>query len=297
MDDVPLPLGLSDEDDIPVHPLAALFPMLPDDELQELADDIAENGLRNPIVRDAEGQIVDGRNRLKACRLAGVEPTFQHINGEDVRAFIASQNVNRRHLTKGQRAMALAMIYPEPEKGGRGHKKERVDETSTVSAKRLQLARTVLRYGAEDLAPGVMSGKSLDDAYTEACKRRDAKGTDEARIAELRSEAPDLAALFDDERLKLADAWAALERRRYEAAEKERNIRAAYLRIAEGVYRNSIALANDEFDEGLRERLDDPKFRDELIERLRIGVDGAGTAADMRAGFKAVEKLIRELTR
>ena len=297
MDDVPLPLGLPEEDDIPVHPLAALFPMLPDDELQELAEDIAENGLRNPIVRDSDGQIVDGRNRLKACRLAGVEPTFQHINGEDVRAFIASQNVNRRHLTKGQRAMALAMIYPGPEKGGRGHRSERAAETATVSATRLRQARLVLRYGEEDLAAGVMAGKSLDDAYTDACKRRDAKGTDETRIAELRTEAPDLAALFDEEQLKLDDAWAALRRRREVAAEQERNIRAAYLRIAEGVYRNSIALANDEFDEGLRERLDDPKFRNELIERLRIGVDGAGTAADMRAGFKAIEKLIRELTR
>jgi hypothetical protein len=39
------------------------------------------------------------------------------------------------------------MIYPLPEKGGRGHKKERVDESSTLfSAKRLQEARTVLGY-------------------------------------------------------------------------------------------------------------------------------------------------------
>jgi hypothetical protein len=27
-----------------------------------------------------------------------------------------------RHRTKGQRAMAVAMIYPKPEKGGRGKK-------------------------------------------------------------------------------------------------------------------------------------------------------------------------------
>ena len=28
-------------------------------------------------------------------------------------------NVNRRRMMKGQRAMAVAMVYPEPEKGGR----------------------------------------------------------------------------------------------------------------------------------------------------------------------------------
>src|SRR4051812_35481063 len=110
--------------------------------------------------------------------------------------------------------MELAMIYPEPEKGGRGHRSERVQETGTVSRERLRQARTVLRYGAEDLAPGVMAGKSLDDGYAEACKRRDGKDTDEIRLAELRTQAPDLAALFDDERLSLPDAWAALERRK-----------------------------------------------------------------------------------
>jgi hypothetical protein len=40
--------------------------------------------------------------------------------------------------------MALAMVYPEPEKGGRG-KQKTVDETSTLfSAKRLQLAQDVM---------------------------------------------------------------------------------------------------------------------------------------------------------
>src|SRR5689334_13817340 len=136
----------ADGEVLEIHPLADLFPMLPDDELAELAEDIKENGLRQPIILDHDGKVVDGRNRLKACAIAGVEPQFQRLNGEDVRAFIASTNVNRRHLTAGQRAISLAMLYPEPEKGGRGHRKERVDETSTVSAKRLQLARLVLRF-------------------------------------------------------------------------------------------------------------------------------------------------------
>jgi hypothetical protein len=38
--------------------------------------------------------------------------------------FIVSANLERRNLTKGQRAMAMAMIYPEPEKGGRGKKRK-----------------------------------------------------------------------------------------------------------------------------------------------------------------------------
>ena len=72
-------------------------------------------------------------------------------------------------MTKGQRA--VAMIYPEPEKGGRGKKSS---VTEGFSSERLSLARTVLQY-AGDLADSVLAGSdSLDDAYKTARERRDA---------------------------------------------------------------------------------------------------------------------------
>ena len=54
------------------HPACTIFPPLPADELRELADDIAANGLRNPIVL-FQGKILDGRNRYVSCEMAGVE--------------------------------------------------------------------------------------------------------------------------------------------------------------------------------------------------------------------------------
>jgi ParB-like chromosome segregation protein Spo0J len=63
--------------ELAVHPVAALFPMLADDELDELAADIKARGLRFPIIRDKEGKtLIDGRNRLIACENAGVQPDF-----------------------------------------------------------------------------------------------------------------------------------------------------------------------------------------------------------------------------
>lgn len=92
-----------------IHPVAAMFPMLAADELQELADDIKANGQVFPIILDQKGTLIDGRNRLAACKLAGVEPRFELIDdGRDPVAYILATNVSRRHLSKGQRAMAVA---------------------------------------------------------------------------------------------------------------------------------------------------------------------------------------------
>jgi hypothetical protein len=70
--------------DLEVHPLANIFPMLSDEALADLAEDIKANGQRVPILLDQEGRLLDGRNRLKACELAGVEPKAERLtNGAD----------------------------------------------------------------------------------------------------------------------------------------------------------------------------------------------------------------------
>lgn len=96
-----------------VHPFAARFPMLPAEELDRLAADIAENGLQQPIVLDGEGRILDGRNRWAACELAGVTPETTVHEGDDLAAFVISANVARRHMSTGQRAMATALVLAD----------------------------------------------------------------------------------------------------------------------------------------------------------------------------------------
>jgi hypothetical protein len=48
-------------------------------------------------------------------------------------------------LRKGQRAVAMAFAFPDPEKGGRGKRKTVEDPSTLFSAKRFQQARYV--YG------------------------------------------------------------------------------------------------------------------------------------------------------
>lgn len=92
-----------------IHPLANLLPMLTDEELQSLAKDLKQNGQRLPIIR-WHGQIIDGRNRLKACAIAGIEPSIKDKDDalgdeEAVFEFIKSVNLERRHLTKSEMAV------------------------------------------------------------------------------------------------------------------------------------------------------------------------------------------------
>jgi hypothetical protein len=93
-----------------IHPVATMFPMMSDAELAELADDIRENGLREAIWT-YDGKVVDGRNRLKACQIAGVEPKFREWKGDgSLVKFIVSLNSHRRHLSPGQRAAVAVEI-------------------------------------------------------------------------------------------------------------------------------------------------------------------------------------------
>jgi len=54
---------------IKVHPLAALLPLLRDDEMAELVEDIRTNGLRSPLVRMPDGVLIDD---VIASKPAGV---------------------------------------------------------------------------------------------------------------------------------------------------------------------------------------------------------------------------------
>lgn len=119
----------------PVHPVASLFPMIDDDSLNALAEDIKKNGQREPIIvaylDEAmldEPVVIDGRNRHAACRLAGIEPEFKFVmslndrelSPQVIADWIISHNLHRRHLTTSQKAMVgqgyLAYLKEEAKK-------------------------------------------------------------------------------------------------------------------------------------------------------------------------------------
>jgi hypothetical protein len=94
------------------HPAANIFPLLSGEDLEDLVNDIASEGLHNPIVL-YEQKVLDGRNRLLACLKAGVEPKFTEWDAKgSTTAWVISQNLRRRQLTPGQKAAAAVEAKP-----------------------------------------------------------------------------------------------------------------------------------------------------------------------------------------
>jgi hypothetical protein len=96
------------------HPKTLILPLMEGDELDELARDIACHGQLEPIWLDpVDGFIVDGRNRWRACEIAGVDPVCQEVEtGQSILGFIFSKNLARLHLSASQRACLAVELLP-----------------------------------------------------------------------------------------------------------------------------------------------------------------------------------------
>jgi len=153
------------------HPAADVFPMMDEVELSELAADIKAHGLREPIWRTwierepglREPLILDGRNRLSACLLANVSPSFRDYDGAEPMAFVWSLNLERRHLNASQKAMAAERARPIFEAEAKARQAEAGVATQRAAAK----TKAESLFGKQKVVaniPQAASGKSRDKA-------------------------------------------------------------------------------------------------------------------------------------
>lgn len=233
-----------------VHPYAATFPMLPDAELDELAASIVSNGLRSPVVVTPGGEVLDGRNRVEACRRAGVEPDTVVYEGGDLAEYVIDCNVTRRNMSTGARAMATALVLAADGRRGDGRWKRGTvvgsheSVTTDRSWQQRMIEAGVILDHAPDLAEQVVSGDlALDGAFRQAQERQkaerdrlDAAEREQAEEDEARAfvtdHAPDLAEQVGDGKpfrtfTEARDVW---NRRNREEAERLRAERAAVAR-------------------------------------------------------------------
>ena len=149
------------------HPLSNLFPLMHGEAFEALKRDISANGLREPITT-FEGQVLDGRNRWRACAELGLPPSCvewaERSEDDSPSAFALSMNVDRRHLDESQRAMiADRLATLPPWRPGQSASKEALSQEEaadrlSVARASVQRARVVREKGIPALAEAVENG-------------------------------------------------------------------------------------------------------------------------------------------
>jgi ParB-like chromosome segregation protein Spo0J len=169
-----------------------MFPMLNDTELNKLAEDIKEHGLRQPIVLNHDESIlVDGRNRLRACEIAGADFTTttlpEDYDEKMIIDYIVSANLRRRDLTVGQKSMVATELEPIYAEAARkrmlagkkdptvnlpeGESREQAAKVAGVSGKSVSDAKALKRE-APDLVEKVRNGEMTLNAATKERQAR-----------------------------------------------------------------------------------------------------------------------------
>jgi ParB-like chromosome segregation protein Spo0J len=180
---------------MPVHPAAELFPMLAGDELRDLAEDIRAHGLHEPLWvwddPDRGPVLLDGRNRLAACKLAGVRPTTRAYAGDELDAleFVISWNVKRRHLTAGQKAAVAYESLPLFEAATAKREAERKRREIDAQRNKTGAGRHQSKNDGGQSSP---ARKRAPRSSDKAAKKSGASGRSTARYKRIAEQAPDL---------------------------------------------------------------------------------------------------------
>lgn len=104
------------------HELSTLFTDMIDDDFKKLCASIEANGFIEPVIRLYEGKILDGWHRYRAAKELNLirKLKFQEWNERqdgDPAAFVLARNIERRHLTPGQRGVIVVEMNNWLERG------------------------------------------------------------------------------------------------------------------------------------------------------------------------------------
>jgi len=162
------------EDGFTLHPFCSVFPEMNEEEYDSLVASMQNQGYlaTDPIIlyypdseEFTEPQILDGRNRHSAASDAGVKPVYVEYIGSDPRGFVLSRNMDRRHLSSGQKA-AIASKIATMGVGQNQHSDEEsisrdeAAKTLQTTTKAIQRYRFVEKHNpklADEVADGVVT--------------------------------------------------------------------------------------------------------------------------------------------
>jgi hypothetical protein len=189
------------------HPIAALFPLMTATELSDLTEAIRRSGQRDTIVLH-EGKILDGRNRYRACIAAAIKPRTRNWgayegDGDSPTRFVLDLNLERRHLTTGQKAAIAVESVPffeaeaharqaaagrgEAGPGEPGEAVQHAAATVGVSASSVRRAKAVKKTSKRAF-DAMKSGEASVNAATELARKEAAEESMDEASMKLRAE-------------------------------------------------------------------------------------------------------------
>lgn len=119
------------------------LPPLSDAEYEALREDIAQNGMRHPILVDEKGKILDGHHRARIAAELGFKPEREVLGGlseVEKRDVAFKMNIARRHMdTAGKRAAVTASLKADPQLSDRQHGRRTGVSHPTVAGIRAEL--------------------------------------------------------------------------------------------------------------------------------------------------------------
>ena len=221
-----------------LHSLCTIFPKLDSLAFEALRADILANGLRNPIIIK-NGEVIDGQNRLQACKDLGIEPRFEEYAGDDLVEFVLAQNLHRRHLSAGQAAtiVALAQDWSAAHPSGKLSKSNKINDLDDNSK----------------LAKLPTKGKPLDTQADRADKSGASKRT-QGSADKLVKENPELAKKVASGEMTLNAAIKEIEPEKEVSEEDSFDVVHAYEQeVAENQRLNAVieALTSDDKDRSI----------------------------------------------
>lgn len=202
---------MKEADKLKPHPASEIFPLMDDTRYRELVEDIRRNGLRVDI-ETMGGQILDGRNRYRACVELGIEPRFREVTIPDPFGYVWSLNAERRDLDPAQRAAIRHEAHRRSEEWLKKQKKTKAKANKKRSKAAKEQPREKddtgkTRFGESGrLSRDKRPENKEAHAHVDLAKQAGVSEITAARVISLANKRPDLSKKVADGELSLPAA-------------------------------------------------------------------------------------------
>ena len=127
------------------HELSAIFMDMPDEDFQNLLKSVERDGFKDPIIRMIDTQVLDGWHRYRAAKELNLlrKLRFRQWKEQDEgdpAAFVLARNIERRHLTPGQRGQIVVSFNERFGHGG-DRKSDEIKTPNGVLKTKQELAK------------------------------------------------------------------------------------------------------------------------------------------------------------